>query len=330
MKVRILRVAAAALSLVSILSTPVWGQGTAFSYQGSLKSGGVAVSGNFDLTFELYTAAAGGTAAGFETNTAVAVSNSLFTTTLNFSNAFNGTAYWLEIGVRTNGSTNAFTILSPRQPLTPTPYAITASNLTGVLSAAQLTGSIPATVISGTFSNSVSFTNSANVFAGNGSGLFNVPGVTSSNYLYAFDSTVQYLSSAGAFQNVSLGTTYQNGWLVPATTEFVPEQSGVYLVQYQAHFFNGSGSSAYSAMLRMLNTISGTPTEISSSEAVITVPPDYLLEVSRSFVVALTTSDYLTLQFTASAAGSGGVSLYSSSFVGQFFPSVALTIIRIQ
>ena len=95
----------------------------------------------------------------------------MFTTTLNFSNVFNGTAYWLGIGVRSNGTTNAFTPLTPRQPITPTPYAITASNLTGTVAATQLTGSIPASAVSGTFSNSVSFTNATNIFAGNGSGL---------------------------------------------------------------------------------------------------------------------------------------------------------------
>jgi len=42
------------------------------------------------------------------------------------TDAFNGDGRWLEIGVRSG--TNDFAILNPRQPLAPTPYAITALN----------------------------------------------------------------------------------------------------------------------------------------------------------------------------------------------------------
>ena len=38
--------------------------------------------------------------------------------------SFTGAARWLDIGVRTNGSAAAFTMLAPRQPLIPTPYAL--------------------------------------------------------------------------------------------------------------------------------------------------------------------------------------------------------------
>ena len=46
---------------------------------------------------------------------------------------FTGETNWLQIGVATNG-VSSFTLLTPRQQLTPTPYAIfanTASNLSG-------------------------------------------------------------------------------------------------------------------------------------------------------------------------------------------------------
>jgi hypothetical protein len=69
----------------------------------------------------------------------------LFTTGLDFGAAvFNGQALWLQILVRTNGG-GAFTPLIPRQPLTPSPYsitAITASNLSGLLPAGQISGTI--------------------------------------------------------------------------------------------------------------------------------------------------------------------------------------------
>jgi hypothetical protein len=159
-------------------------QGTAFTYQGRLNNGGNPASGNYDLTFALYgsTNQAGPVIAGPITNSAVAVTNGLFTTLLNFgSGVFAGNNYWLGVGVRTNGGTT-FTPLLPFQPLTPTPYAIfanTASNLSGTLPAAQLSGALPATQlsgtlpsaqISGTYSQTVTFNNGANNFAGTFSG----------------------------------------------------------------------------------------------------------------------------------------------------------------
>ena len=68
-------------------------------------------------------------------HSAITVSNGLFLVMLDFGSVFTGTNYWLEIGVRTNGN-GVFTTLAPRQPITPTPYAIFAegaSNVVGVL-----------------------------------------------------------------------------------------------------------------------------------------------------------------------------------------------------
>jgi hypothetical protein len=112
--------------------------GTAFTYQGRLAENGNSVNGSYDLQFTLYDAVTNGSVrAGPVTNVAVAVTNGLFTTTLDFgADVFDGAAGWLEIGVR--AGTNAFTTLSPRQPVTPAPYALYASsagvatNATGV------------------------------------------------------------------------------------------------------------------------------------------------------------------------------------------------------
>src|SRR5215469_14224669 len=117
------------------------GQGTAFTYQGRLNSGGSPAHGSYDIAFTLYaTNMTGSAIAGPVTNPGVAVSNGLFTTAVDFGpGVFTGTNYWLEIDVSTNGA-NAFTTLAPRQPLTPTPYAIFASsssNLLGALPASQ-------------------------------------------------------------------------------------------------------------------------------------------------------------------------------------------------
>jgi hypothetical protein len=72
----------------------------------------------------------------------VVVTNGLFTVQIDFGpGAFTGGTNWLQIGVETNLA-SPFTTLTPRQQLTPVPYAIyaeSASNLSGTVSASQLT-----------------------------------------------------------------------------------------------------------------------------------------------------------------------------------------------
>ena len=130
--------------LLLLLSTfsyqpSTFAQGTTFTYQGRLNDGANPANGNYDLRFGLYTADVGGNQRGpILTNAATAVNNGLFTVALDFGAVFPGADRWLEIGVRTNGG-GTFTTLSPRQPLTPTPYAIFA----GGADAAGISGTIP-------------------------------------------------------------------------------------------------------------------------------------------------------------------------------------------
>ena len=149
-------------------------QGTAFFYQGRLNNNGSAASGSYDFNFAIYDAATNGNVIGSSlTNFAIAVSSGLFTATLDFGPVFTGTNYWLAIGVRPNGSTNAFTTLLPRQPLLPVPYAVFAtgaSNLLGTVSAAQLSGTLGSAQVTGTYSGTVNFSNAADSFFGKFSG----------------------------------------------------------------------------------------------------------------------------------------------------------------
>jgi hypothetical protein len=153
-------------------------QGTAFTYQGQLSNTGNPANGSYDLKFSLYYSnnPASPVIFGPITNSAVAVTNGLFTTQLDFGNGvFTGPNYWLGIAVRATGGTG-FTALTPFQELTPTPYAIfanTASNLSGTLPSSQLSGAVPSAQISGTYSSAVTFSNNANTFAGAFSGAFN-------------------------------------------------------------------------------------------------------------------------------------------------------------
>ena len=114
-----------ALSTLNPQLSTVLAQGTAFSYQGRLNAGGVPANGSYDLKFTVYDALADGNAVGGPlTNSEAGLTNGLFTVALDFGSVFDGNARWLEIGVRTNGAAVDFTTLSPRQPLTPAPYAL--------------------------------------------------------------------------------------------------------------------------------------------------------------------------------------------------------------
>jgi hypothetical protein len=100
--------------------------GTAFTYQGQLKKAGNPVNGNCDFQFSLWDAATGGTQIGAtQTKTGISVSNGYFTISdLDFgAGAFQGDARWLQIAVKCAGDSD-YAPLSPRQPLTPAPYAL--------------------------------------------------------------------------------------------------------------------------------------------------------------------------------------------------------------
>ncbi len=169
---------AASLLLLSTINhqlSTVFAQGTAFTYQGRLTSGSSPASGLYDFRFKLYTDPFGNFQVGLSYLTnAIPTTNGLFTTTVDFgAGIFTGKTNWLEVDVRTNGG-GGYTILSPLQNLTPTPYAVfaeSASNLSGTLSAAQLSGPLASANLSGTYGNTVNLNNAGNSFIGNGSGL---------------------------------------------------------------------------------------------------------------------------------------------------------------
>jgi sulfatase modifying factor 1 len=117
-----------ALAILNSQLSTASAQGTAFTYQGRLNSGGSAASGLYDFVFSLSNAPSGGSQVGGSvTNLAVGVTNGLFTTTLDFGAVFTGNDTWLAISVRTNG-TGGYAGLMPLQPLTPTPYAVMAGS----------------------------------------------------------------------------------------------------------------------------------------------------------------------------------------------------------
>ena len=123
------------LTLLS-LSGFAHAQGTAISYQGRLNDGSLPATGLYDFTFHVFDAEVDGTdlagPLGPLPYDAVPVTNGLFNVILDFGpDIFSGPAHWLEISVRTNGVGDP-SLLAPRTPLLPTPYAIFAGKAGGV------------------------------------------------------------------------------------------------------------------------------------------------------------------------------------------------------
>lgn len=111
------------LAASTLATCPVSAQ--PFVYQGSLTSGTAPVNTPHDFTFRIYTAATGGSQVGTTSiSSDITPENGTFTATVSpGSNVFTGPDRWLEIAVRSTGSP-AYTTLSPRQKITPSPYAI--------------------------------------------------------------------------------------------------------------------------------------------------------------------------------------------------------------
>lgn len=126
--------------------------GTAFTYQGRLIDANNPADGEYDFQFKLYDANSGGSQVGDDVNRPdVNAVDGYFTVELNFgSGIFTGDARWLEIGVRPGDSTGSFTTLSPRQEVTPTPYAIYAAYGPEVEAPLTLSGSSSEPIIKAT------------------------------------------------------------------------------------------------------------------------------------------------------------------------------------
>jgi hypothetical protein len=119
---------------ISLFAAGARGQTTAFTFQGRLNDNGIAANGSYDIQLKLYDTAAPGAGTqigGTIIFSSVAVANGAFTVQPDFSaNAFPGADRFVEVGVRPAGSGGAFTVLSPRQPVTSTPYAIRSASAT--------------------------------------------------------------------------------------------------------------------------------------------------------------------------------------------------------
>lgn len=112
------------------LTAAACAQSTAFTYQGQLKSNGAPASGLFDIRFSLFSAVTGGTQVGAtQCINNVAVTDGLFTTTLDFGQQFaTPSPIFLQVEARADTGLACtagagYTALLPRQALNAAPLA---------------------------------------------------------------------------------------------------------------------------------------------------------------------------------------------------------------
>jgi hypothetical protein len=272
-----------ALTLVSAFSlqpSTLHAQGTAFSYQGRLNDGGSPATGIYDLRFTICDALANGNVvAGPNTSSATGVTNGLFAVTLDFgSGVFTGSNYWVEIAARTNGAA-LFATLSPRQPISPVPYAImanSASNLLGTLPSTQVSGTIPASQLSGTFTGNVigsatsaTTATTANNFSGSlagdvtgtqgatvvstvgGSGAANIHAAEQLANAATTANTASAIVKRDASGNFSAGTLTLSGTLnLPATPILYANYSTLLFADDNINFYAGPSAGSFDAGIR--------------------------------------------------------------------------------
>ena len=166
----------AAAVIFPIAASGAGAMGTAFTYRGQLSQGGTPYAGVCDFQFGLWDDASTGAQIGATVSALnTAVTNGVFEASLDFgAGSFSGQARWLETAVRCPAGSGGYTTLSPRQALSPMPYAlwaggVDAANVNGLGAGAGLTYSGGQFSISnGAISNVMLANSSLTISAGSG------------------------------------------------------------------------------------------------------------------------------------------------------------------
>ncbi len=114
------------LSLAAAFAAPTASaSGTEFTYQGRLQDDTAPAEGLYDFEFRLHDNLSGGNPVGSLVTLAdIPVEHGVFTVQLDFGpGMFAGQARWLSVAVREGASSGNYELLTPRQPLSATPYA---------------------------------------------------------------------------------------------------------------------------------------------------------------------------------------------------------------
>lgn len=174
-----------------------------FTYQGRLTDNAAAANGDYDLRFQIFNAAANGTAQSATLDIEdVRVTNGVFTVSLDFglNPAFlNAGNSFLEIGVRAGISTDAFTTLAPRQPVTAVPLAMRANTADSAFRAVNTDNAINAQKLGGTAADQFVRTNDARLSDAR------QPAAGSTNYIQ--NTTTQQTANFNVSGNGTIGGT---------------------------------------------------------------------------------------------------------------------------
>lgn len=119
-------------ALLLFTTQAVFAQSSSFTYQGKISDGGIPANGTYQFEFKLYDSVnvgSGNQVGSTLSGVTAQATNGIFSVQLDFgAAAFDGNARYLEISLKPNGSQNPYTTLSPRQPITSTPYAVRSLN----------------------------------------------------------------------------------------------------------------------------------------------------------------------------------------------------------
>ncbi len=273
------------MALTLCLAAPAFAQTSfsGFTYQGELSQDGAPANGVYDLRFELQNLTTPSTNPLPICVDNVQVANGRFTVQLNFANVLNNTfsggTITLRTSVRTDtglacANTSGFTVLSPDQTITYTPYAAfsavatqassatnatnlnnqpasfysNAANLTGTIADARLSTNVPRLNAANTYTAAITaptFTGALNGNATSATNAANLNGQPGSFYLNAGNLNAGTLPvSRGGTNATSIGVAgtvaISNGSSLTYSNLGFP---GFYLR------YNGGGSTSFSGIL---------------------------------------------------------------------------------
>lgn len=172
---------------LGLLANVAHAQFSAFTYQGEVREADTPANGTFDLRFNLFDVATGGSAVAVtQCANNVQVVDGRFAVELDFG-GLDMVALFIEISVRRDtgldcSNATGYTTLAPRQKIGIAPFSATSAfslntQLLGGQSptfyrqTSNLIGTIASGNLGGTYTNALTLNNSLNLFAGNGSGL---------------------------------------------------------------------------------------------------------------------------------------------------------------